>query len=163
MMLLCHAISQKSHCFACTCFAVFTPYAFTVTVKRLRGPAMPLDLFSRKLVLLVEDEPLIAHDVEHHLRKAGVHVITAGHLDVALAMAEHPDLSGAVIDLRLRDDCATPLCRRLAQRNVPFVIYTGYPAEAVQREWPTVPIIRKPARLDEITDALSRSGLFENP
>jgi DNA-binding response OmpR family regulator len=44
---------------------------------------MPLDLFSRKRVLLVEDEPLIANDVEHHLRKAGACVITAGYLDAA--------------------------------------------------------------------------------
>jgi hypothetical protein len=35
---------------------------------------MPLGLFSRKLVLLVEDEPLIALDVEDHLRKAGARV-----------------------------------------------------------------------------------------
>jgi ActR/RegA family two-component response regulator len=132
-------------------------------LKRLRGYAMPLDLFSRKVVLLAEDEPLLAHDVEHHLRKTGIHVITAGHLDIALAMAEHPDLSGAVIDLRLGADCAIPLCRRLAQRNLPLVIYTGYPAEAVRREWPTVAIIQKPARLDEITDALTLAGLFQNP
>jgi DNA-binding response OmpR family regulator len=124
---------------------------------------MPLDLVSPKLVLLVEDEPLIAHDVEQHLRKTGIHVITAGHLDIALAMAEHPDLSGAVIDVRLGGDCATPLCRRLAQRNIPFVIYTGYPAEAVRREWPKVAIIQKPAKLDEITDALTLTGRFQNP
>jgi DNA-binding response OmpR family regulator len=59
---------------------------------------MTLDLFSRKLVLLVEDEPLIANDVEHHLRKAGTRVITAGYLDVALYMTEHPNLSGAVVN-----------------------------------------------------------------
>ena len=47
---------------------------------------MPLDLFSRKLVLLVEDELLIANDVEHHLRKAGAR------------MTEHPDLSGPVVN-----------------------------------------------------------------
>ena len=39
--------------------------------ERTEGQAMSLDLFSRKLVLLVEDEPLIALNVEHHLRKAG--------------------------------------------------------------------------------------------
>jgi hypothetical protein len=40
----------------------------SVSWPGLRGVAMPLDLFSRKLVLLVEDEPLIALDVEDHLR-----------------------------------------------------------------------------------------------
>jgi ActR/RegA family two-component response regulator len=118
---------------------------------------MPLDLFSRKLVLLVEDEPLIALDVERDLRNAGARVIAAGYLDAALCMTEHPDLSGAVVDLRLGADSAMPICRRLANRKLPFVVHTGYAADAVEREWPSVPIIQKPSWPHEITDALSRS------
>ena len=118
---------------------------------------MPLDLFSRKLVLLVEDEPLIALDIEDHLRKVGARVITAGYFDAALYMAEHPDLSGAIVDLRLGVESAIPICRRLAHRSVPFVVYTGHSAGAVEREWPSVPIIQKPAKAEEIIDALSRS------
>ena len=120
---------------------------------------MPLDLFSRKLVLLVEDEHLIALDVEQHLRKAGARVITAAHLDTALSMAEHPDLSGAVIDLYLGAESATPIFQRLVRRNLPFVVHTGYATDALAREWPSVPIIQKPASLDQITDALAKSLL----
>ena len=116
---------------------------------------MPLDLFSRKLVLLVEDHPLIAYDVEREFRKAGARVIAAAHLDAALPMAEHPDLSGAVIDLRLGAESATPICRRLAERKIPFVVHTGYAADAVQRHWPAVPIIQKPARPEEIVGRLA--------
>jgi DNA-binding response OmpR family regulator len=111
--------------------------------------------FLRKLVLLVEDEPLIAYDVERNLRHAGARVITAGHLDAALYMAEHPELSGAVVDLRLGHESAIPICRRLSQRDLPFVIHTGYAADAVRRVWPSAPIIHKPAAPDEITVALS--------
>jgi CheY-like chemotaxis protein len=124
---------------------------------RCEGAAMLLDVFSRKLVLLVEDEPLIALDVEDHLRKAGARVITAGYLDAALYMAEHPDLSGGIVDIRLGVENAMPICRRLVHRNLPFVVHTGYAADAVQREWPSVPIIQKPAKAEEIIDALSRS------
>ena len=120
---------------------------------------MPLDLFSRKLVLLVEDEPFIALDVEQHLRKAGARVITAAHLDTALSMTGHPDLSGAVIDLCLGTESATPIFQRLAHRNLPFVVHTGYASDALAREWPSVPIIQKPATPDEITDALAQSFL----
>ena len=74
-------------------------------------------------------------------------------------MTEHPDLSGAVVDLRLGADSAIPICRRLADRNLPFVVHTGYAADAVEREWPSVPIIQKPAVLDEIAAALARSLL----
>ena len=118
---------------------------------------MPLDLFSRKLVLLIEDEPLIALDVERDLRNAGARVIAAGYLDAALCMTEHPELSAAVVDLRLGADSAMPICRRLANRKLPFVVHTGYAADAVEREWPSVPIIQKPSWPREITDALSRS------
>jgi ActR/RegA family two-component response regulator len=118
---------------------------------------MSLDLFSRKLVLLVEDEPLIALNVEHHLRKAGARVITAGYLDSALPMTEHPDLSGAVIDLCLGAESATPIFQRLADRNVPFVVHTGYATDALQRDWPEVPIIQKPAFAGQITNALAQS------
>jgi CheY-like chemotaxis protein len=118
---------------------------------------MPLDLFSRRLVLLVEDEPLVALDVEDRLRKAGARVITVGHLDAALYMAEHPDLSGAIVDIRLGVESAIPICRRLAQRNLPFVVHTGYAADTVHREWPSVPIIQKPAATHEIIDALTVS------
>jgi hypothetical protein len=38
------------------------------------------------------------NDVELHLRKAGARVITAGYLNAALYMTEHPDLSGAVVN-----------------------------------------------------------------
>ena len=120
---------------------------------------MSLDLFSRRLVLLVEDEPLIALDIEHRLRSEGARVITAGHLDAALYMAEHPDLSGAVVDLYLGAESATPIFRRLAHRKLPFVVHTGYATEALAREWPAATIIQKPASLDEITDALAQSLL----
>ena len=118
---------------------------------------MSLDLLSSKLVLLVEDEPLIALNVEHHLRNAGARVITAAHLDTALSMTGHPDLSGAVIDLRLGDESATPIFQRLAHRNLPFVVHTGYASDALAREWPSVPIIQKPATPHEIVHALAQT------
>jgi hypothetical protein len=35
-------------------------------------------------------------------------------------------------------------------------VHTGYSTDAHAREWPAVPIIQKPASLDEITDALAQ-------
>ena len=120
---------------------------------------MSLDLLSSKLVLLVEDEPLIALDVEQQLRKAGARVITGAHLDTALSMTGRPDLSGAVIDLCLGAESATPIFQRLAHRNLPFVVHTGYATDALHRAWPTVRIIQKPAAPHEIVDALAQTLL----
>jgi ActR/RegA family two-component response regulator len=128
-------------------------------VSNSEGHAMALDLFSRKLVLLVEDEPLTALDIEHHLRSAGARVISAGYLDAALSMTGHPDLAGAVIDLCLGAQSAAPIMRRLADRNLAFVIHTGYATDALQREWPAARIIQKPATPDDVVNALAESLL----
>jgi len=118
---------------------------------------MRLDVFSRKLVLLVEDEPLIALDIEQHLRKSGARVIAAANLEAALSMATHPHLSAAIVDLRLGQDSAIALCRRLVARSIPFIVHTGYAADAVQQEWPTIPVIQKPATPQMLIAFLARS------
>src|SRR5262245_40447339 len=66
----------------------------------------------------------------------------------------HPELSAAVVDLHLGDGTGTVLCRRLRQRGVPFVVYTGYPPMLISDEWPDVPVISKPAQPDTIVSAL---------
>src|SRR5262245_50225186 len=116
---------------------------------------MALDFFSRKLVLLVEDEPLIALDIEHHLRQSGARVLAAATLDAAWPIANHPFLSGAIVDLCLGAQSAVPVCRRLADRNVPFVVHTGYEAAPIEREWPTTPIMRKPVNPRDVVHALA--------
>ena len=66
-----------------------------------------------------------AKDVES-LRGAGASVFTAHCLHDALPLADHPDLSAAVLDFGLSDGDAGGLCERLSVRSIPFVLYSGY-------------------------------------
>jgi CheY-like chemotaxis protein len=109
-----------------------------------------------RVILLVEDEPLVALDVVKALRTAGARVLCAGYLDAGLSTVEHPDLSGAVVDLHLGDGSGTVVCKRLRERGIPFIVHTGYPPMLVSREWPDVPVIAKPARSEQIVSALVR-------
>src|SRR5436190_6048091 len=109
-----------------------------------------------KVILVVEDEPLVALDVIKALRSAGARVLSTGYLEAGLCTTEHPDLSAAVIDLHLGDGSGTAICKRLTQRGVPFVVYTGYPPMLISGDWPDVPVISKPARPDQIIAALIR-------
>lgn len=52
-----------------------------------------------RVILIVEDEPLVALDVVKTLRAAGARVLCVGYLDAGLSTVEHRDISGAVIDL----------------------------------------------------------------
>ena len=115
---------------------------------------MSNDCLDGRVILIVEDEPLVALDVTKVVRAAGARVLCAGYVESGLYITEHPDLSAAVIDLHLGDGSGTAICKRLRQRAVPFVIHTGYPAMLITREWPDVPVISKPARPDQIISAL---------
>ena len=88
---------------------------------------MALKRLDGKVILVVEDEPLVALDVVKALRAAGARVLCAGYLELGLCTTEHPELSAAVIDLHLGDGSGTVICSRLRERGIPFVIHTGYP------------------------------------
>ena len=82
----------------------------------------PLD---GRSILVVEDEPLIALDIVDALEKAGAAVLTMDTLKHALIAAERPGITGAIVDRLMKDGDATPLCERLNERGIPFLIYSG--------------------------------------
>jgi DNA-binding response OmpR family regulator len=105
------------------------------------------------VILIVEDEPLLALELDRALRVAGAKVVSAGFLESGLCSTEHPQLSAAVVDLQLGDGDGTALCRRLRQLRVPFVVHTGYPLMVTER-WSGATVICKPAHPDRIVAAL---------
>jgi ActR/RegA family two-component response regulator len=107
-----------------------------------------------RLILLVEDEPLVAIELDSALRASGARVVSAGYVESALFTTEHPDLSAAVVDLHLGDGSGVAVCRRLRHLRVPFLVYTGYPRVLIAPEWSDVPVISKPARSEDIITQL---------
>ena len=107
-----------------------------------------------RVVLVVEDEFLISLDLQHTLRAAGANAVSAGHVDAAMNLSEHPALSAAVVDLRLGKEDGVPVCQRLQSRGIPFIVHTAYSGEEVRQRCPNAPIIRKPARPELIVAAL---------
>jgi ActR/RegA family two-component response regulator len=125
-------------------------------VMRRRGLPLPNAHLAGRLILLVEDEPLVALDVEKALRAAGARVVSAGYVESGLYTTKHPDLSAAVVDLGLGDGNGMEVCRRLRDLGIPFVIHTGFPTMLIASEWPDVPVISKPADVKQIVDSLTR-------
>ena len=106
----------------------------------------------RRSILIVEDEPLIALDVERFLQAAGARVLSACTLTRALHLVERAGLSGAVLDYGLTGGNRGPVCERLQQRRIPFLIYSGYPD--LRQKFPNAVILLKPAPLNDVTEAL---------
>ena len=56
----------------------------------------------------------------------------------------HPDISAGVLDFDLGTANSTPVCWKLADRNIPFVFHSGRLYSAF-RQWPAAPVILKPS------------------
>jgi CheY-like chemotaxis protein len=85
--------------------------------NRILGvPSMVAQLAGR-LVLVVEDEPLVALDVADCLKAAGAQVIIARTLADALRESASADPSAAVLDHGLHDGNTSEVCETLKERG----------------------------------------------
>ena len=115
-------------------------------------------------VLIVEDDLLLAMDLEDTLVGMGAAVVGVCHtLDEALARADADDFAVAVLDFSLGSQSVTPLARRLARRNVPFILHTGMSrSEPSLMEWRDSLIVEKPASPHTLVAAI-KNALAREP
>lgn len=84
---------------------------------------------SGKAIMVVEDEYLIAINIETTLMDMGAEVIGPfSHVDTALEALEagKPAPHAAILDINVRGRPVFPVAERLSERNIPFVFATGY-------------------------------------
>ena len=89
-------------------------------------------------ILVVEDEFVIAAELQHRLEAAGVVVIgPANSVERALALVQSEErLDAAVLDMNLGGEMGYPVADALVARRVPFVFTTGYGEAAVRDRYP---------------------------
>ena len=114
------------------------------------------NLLSGVRVLLVEDDPLLIMDIEWTLAAAGAVVVDACRtVRDAIWRSNRADFSVAILDFRLGSETVSPLARHLADRGVPFVIYTGQGKDAAGlAEWVDRSIVEKPAPPQALVSAV---------
>lgn len=108
-------------------------------------------------LLILEDEFLIAMDLEHLARDHGVEDVL-----ICRAVAEAGTHDGAydvaILDVMLGIDTTLDFARRLAAGGVPFIFATGYTDNpAILGEFAEVPIIPKPYTSSQVISALLRA------
>lgn len=113
-----------------------------------------------RLILIAEDEPLIALQMTLAFEDEGAWVIRAHTLKEALARVEDPKLSAAVLDHGLSDGDTSTVCKRMKERNIPFVICSGYePSDGAARQGVYV---KKPVGMPELV-AIVKRAIAERP
>ena len=77
-------------------------------------------------ILICEDEPLIAIGIADAFTDAGARVVMARSFASALIAVENEVPSAVILDHMLSDGESAQLCKRLNQRNIPYVVHSGY-------------------------------------
>jgi DNA-binding response OmpR family regulator len=72
------------------------------------------------VVLIAEDEPLIALEIRQGFEEEGAKVIMAHTLPEALREVEDAALSVAILDHGLGDGDSHEVCERMKERNIPL-------------------------------------------
>ena len=77
-------------------------------------------------ILICEDEPLIALGIADAFTDAGARVVTVRSFASALIAVENEVPSAVILDHVLSDGESSQLCKRLNQRNIPYLVHSGY-------------------------------------
>jgi CheY-like chemotaxis protein len=115
-----------------------------------------IDLAGRR-VLVVEDQFVIALDMEQMLRTLGADTVDlATSISDALAILERtpPDL--AILDVKLGTEITVSIAEALQARAIPLIFVTGYgDLDALPAHLRRAPLLRKPVERGVLADLLS--------
>lgn len=115
----------------------------------LAGPTADL---SGRTAMIVEDQLLIAIDLQQILESAGMRVIdtvTSTREAFELLDGSHPDIT--ILDVNLGNETSEAIAVRLSEAGTPFLFATGYGDDgAIPGAFAGVPIVRKPYERESI-------------
>lgn len=111
-------------------------------------------------ILILEDDPIIAMDLEDELRDRGFDPTCARTVPDARDLLGHQAPFFAFLDMHLRTDTSFDLARELIIKGVPFAFVSGNDASSLPADLSGSKILTKPISFDElvrlITEADSR-------
>ena len=97
-------------------------------------------------ILIVDDEPVIAMDLEYMLVEAGFIIAgVTGNLQRALSLVESGICDAAVLDANLNGLSAAPIAVALVARGLPFLVLSGYAPEQQHEALRAGRCLQKPA------------------
>jgi CheY-like chemotaxis protein len=107
------------------------------------------------MVLIVEDELLIATTLEMMLSEKGYEIAgPAPTVEEALAVLETTQPDVALLDYRLGNSTTESLLSVLQERGIPVCMVTGYGRDALPERYQQYPVLEKPFSLSELLEEL---------
>ena len=114
--------------------------------------------FDARRVLIVEDEPILAMNLEDMLNELG-HVVsaTATRIDIALALAEGSEFNFAVLDINLAGSNTFQVAAILRKRGIPFIFTSGYGRGGLVDGYRGAHLLTKPFGPSELEHMIAQS------
>jgi DNA-binding response OmpR family regulator len=112
---------------------------------------------SQPTCMIVEDQALVGFSLEAYLEEAGFGTceVFPSAAEARAWLATHTP-TVAVLDYTLQDGPCTTLTGVLAERGIPFIIYSGRERSVAPRQLHHVPWISKPCDREVLLAALTR-------
>jgi DNA-binding response OmpR family regulator len=109
------------------------------------------------LILIVEDEWMIASLIEEFVVKAGYRVVgPAAYLSEAVELASREPIAAALLDIELSGgEQAYPVAEALMARDIPFAFISSQPRQEIDPAYRALPHIGKPFRPEGLLSMLS--------
>jgi DNA-binding NtrC family response regulator len=113
--------------------------------------------------MIVEDEALLAMELETLLQSAGCTVVGPfSNLEQARAAAQGEAINVALLDTNLNGQMVYPLADDLAARGVPFIFVTGYGTSHLPERFRAAPRVPKPYDPAVLRRELERAGVVNS-
>jgi DNA-binding response OmpR family regulator len=108
-------------------------------------------------ILVVEDEVLIAAEMQMILEDDGAIVVGPAHrLDRALELARSEDVDAAVLDVNLAGSQSVEVAEILDARSIPFLFVTGQSLQHIPAAFQDRDVLRKPFAEASLTAAVRK-------
>jgi DNA-binding NarL/FixJ family response regulator len=108
-------------------------------------------------VLLVEDQMIVAMQIEDMLHAAGCEVVgPVGTVHGAITLAKEAALDVAVLDIDLDGEKVYPVAEELQARGIPFILATGYGESTLPENRRDQPRLSKPFQREQLEQLLRR-------
>jgi DNA-binding NtrC family response regulator len=116
-----------------------------------------MGVLTGRRILVVEDEALIALDLQELLDQCGAKVIgPAVSVSQALEAINENHIDCALLDVKLGDETAEVVAAALEQRAIPTVFVTACGDGNLPPGFKTHPVVEKPYAEDQLLNLISR-------
>jgi len=112
---------------------------------------------AERRIMILEDEAIIAWDIEAELQARGFHVVgLAGFIGEALALLDGGGITVALLDINLGQDNSYGVAQTCRDRGIAVIFLSGDGGDDRPEDLQDCEVVSKPVSYEKLVEALNR-------